>query len=690
MSRFGKWIRGGVVALAAMAILGGAWAEVPAITKPKKAENFRLLDQRGESHELYRYADQKAVVLYVQGNGCPIARQSYPELRRIARAYKEKGVTFFLLNANTHDTRSDVHQELREFRVNLPALLDPTQVVARSLGLERTCEALVLRPSDWSIVYRGPVDDRFDYGAKKEVATNQYLRDALDKLLAGTDVDTPQHEPKGCKINIIDAPKVTYNDVAPILEQKCATCHREGDAAPFAMQGYGKVKGWAEMIREVVMTGQMPPWHADPEIGHFKNDQSLTQEEKEKLFAWVEAGAPRGDEAVEDKLASLPPAPASKWKLGTPDVIISMPEPYDVPAEGVLNYVMVDVPGNFKEDTWVRGIEVAPGAPEVVHHALIFIKYPEDMKQYEPDSDGGAGGFFGGFVPGMDRFFYPEGTAKFVPAGASFEFQMHYTTNGRAQQDQTQMGLYLAKEPPAEQLETVAISYGDFKIPPFVREHAVMEDSYLAPGMKIWAFVPHMHYRGARMRYAALTSDSDPVTLCSVPDYRFDWQRAYQLAEPYVVPEDTRIQADGAFDNSVTNPYNPDPSQSVEFGEQTYDEMFVAYMDVSAPPEVFKEMADREGAWVERKRKKFLEEHAHYLQEPPLTEEELIGTYWSGGEWKFRFNKDNVLLVNGLIKGKWVIENNKVIIDVVGSHFELDIMGKHLVSHGYYEIERIE
>jgi hypothetical protein len=199
-----------------------------------------------------------------------------------------------------------------------------------------------------------------------------------------------------------------------------------------------------------------------------------------------------------------------------------------------------------------------------------------------------------------------------------------------------------------------------------------------------------MHYRGARMRYAALTTDSDPVTLCSVPDYRFDWQRAYQLAEPYVVPKDTRIQADGAFDNSVTNPYNPDPAQTVEFGEQTYDEMFVAYLDVSAPPELFKKMVEREGAWEERKRQKFQEEHAHYLQEPALTEEELIGTYWSGGEWKFRFNKDNVLLVNGLIKGKWVIENNKVIIDVVGSHFELDIMGKHLVSKGYYEIERLE
>ena len=674
----------------AMACALTAGAAVDPTAKPVKAENFRLMDQRGESHELYRYANEKAVVLYVQGNGCPIARQSYPELRRVSRAYRDKDVVFFMLNANSHDMRADVEAEMREFRVNLPVLLDPTQVVARSLGLERTCEVLVLRPSDWSIAYRGPVDDRFDYGAQKPEATQQYLRDALDKLLAGAPVDTPQHETKGCKINLFDVPAVTYNEVAPILEQKCTTCHREGAVGPFAMQGFTKVSGWADMIREVVMTDQMPPWHADPEVGKFKNDHSLTQKEKETLVAWVESGAPRGDEAVADPLADLPPAPPGKWKLGTPDVIVSMPEPHEIPAEGVLNYVMVEVPGKFEQDTWIRGIEVAPGAIEAVHHALIFIKYPEAMKQYEPDADGGAGGFFGGFVPGMDPFFFPEGTAKFVPAGASFLFQMHYVTNGKPHQDQTEMGLYVADAAPAEQLETIAVSYGDFEIPPFVREHAVLEDTYLPEGMKLWSFAPHMHYRGARMRYTALTTDSDPVVLCSVPNYKFDWQRAYQLAEPFVIPADTRIQADGAFDNSVTNPYNPDPSKTVAFGEQTYDEMFVAYMDVSAPQEVFRNMADREGAWEERKRKQFLEEHADYLKEEPFTREELEGTYWSGGDWKFRFNKDNVLLVNGLIKGKWVIENNKVVIDVVGSHFELDIMGKHLVSHGHYEIERLE
>lgn len=681
-----RWMRSiaGVLVIAVAGLAGMAQAA----EKPEKAENFRLLDHRGESHELYRYADKKAIVLYSQGNGCPIARQSFPELKRVRRDYREKGVEVFLLNANPQDTREDVEEELREFRVNIPALLDTTQAVARSLAIERTCEALVIRPSDWKIVYRGPMDDRFDYGAQKPEATQQYLRTALDQLLAGQEVTVEQHQTKGCKINILDAPKVSYNDIAPILEQKCVPCHREGGTGSFAMKNYDKVHGWAEMIREVVMTQRMPPWHADPHFGEFRNDRSLSVEEKGKLIAWVEAGAPRGEEE-RDPLAELQLPPLGEWKLGTPDIVLSMQEPHQIPAEGVLEYAMITVPSNLDHDVWVKGIEVIPGNPQAVHHALVFIQYPENMKMYEPDADGGAGGFFAGFVPGAEPFFYPEGTGKYIPAGASFLFQMHYVTTGKPLEDVTKMGLYLLDEPPAEQMETMGISYGDFEIKPGEREHRVAEERWFGTDMKLWAFAPHMHYRGARMSYTVIQPNKERIKLCSVPDYRFDWQTVYELKEPFPLSRGTQVLVEGAFDNSVTNPYNPDPTKTVYFGDQTYDEMFIGYMDVSAPPEVFRKMAENHNASDAKRLEKFKLDHPDYLKEEPFTAQELEGTYWQGGDWKFRYQPDGVLLVNGLIKGKWKIENNRVVIDVVGSHFELDIVGKHLVSNGDYEITRI-
>lgn len=657
---------------------------------PTKAENFRLTDHRGYSHELYRYADQKAIVLYVQGNGCPIARQSYPELRRIARAYRDDGVKFLMINANPQDTRQDVAEELKEFRMPLPTLMDTTQIVARSLGLERTCEVLVITPQEWEIVYRGPVDDRFDYGAQKPEATQRYLRTVLDAVVAGKPVEVESHAVKGCKINVFDPPAVTYNDIAPILQDKCVKCHRPGEVGPFAMDGHARVSGWAEMIREVLLTERMPPWHADPEVGNLQKHDALTDDEKRKLVAWVEAGAPRGDETVPDPLAALEPADPEAWKLGQPDVVLAMPAPYSLPAEGIIEYVVTDLPTSFEKDTWVRGIEVRPGVPEVVHHALVFIKYPEHLKKYEPDTDGGASGFFSWFAPGYNPAFYPEGTGKFIPAGATLQLQTHYVTNGKPHEDLTRIGLYLMDEPPAERLETIAASNGEFEIPPGKRDFRVTARDGMWTDMKIWSFAPHMHYRGQRMKFAAHLPNKEIVQLCSVPNFVFDWQMGYRLEEPFLAPAGTEIHIDGAFDNSATNPRNPDPSQRVRFGDQTHDEMFIGYMEVSAPHQAFIELADRREARNQRGREQFLAEHPEYLDEEPYTREELEGTYWRGGDFKFRFNPDNVLLVNDLIRGTWKVEDGKVIIDVVGEHFELDIIGKHLVSNGRYEIQRLE
>jgi len=678
-----RFISSGLAVAMLMAV--GASAQEPAA---RKAENFRLIDHRGDSHELYRQNDVAAVAIYIQGNGCPIVRQSFPRLEEIKETYEKKNVRFFMLNANIHDTRDDVRAEISEFKVGMPVLMDTTQLVARSLGCDRTAEVIVISTKDWSIQYRGPVDDRFDYGARKPQATEEYLVEALDAVLEGKALETPVREPKGCKINLLPLPEVNYTEhIAPILKQNCVTCHRKGDVGPFALNGYKRAQGWSEMMREVILTDRMPPWHADPEVQRFKNDRSLSDDEKIALVAWAESGAPRGE--GDDPLENLPPR-ESAWKLGEPDAVVQIPEPYDIPAEGVLEYHVVTVPGGFDKDVWVRAIDVIPSAPEAVHHALIFIQYPENMKQYEPDANGGADGFFAGFVPGAGPEILPEGTGKFVPAGSSFMFQIHYVTTGKPLTDNTRMGFYLHDTPPAERIETVAASNGGFEIPPGRREYPVKAETRIGPDFKLWAFSPHMHYRGLHMKYTAHLPDRSRVELCSVPNYNFEWQTGYHLEEPMTFPRGTRIVVDGAFDNSATNPYNPDPTATVRFGDQTEDEMFIGYMWVSAPPEVFTQMADRRSGSEEEQRRQFREENAALFEMAPMTEQDLIGTKWSGGEFKLGFEANGKFLVNNLIPGTWSIEDGMVKIDVVGDKFELEIIGNALVSDGRFALERLE
>lgn len=664
-----------------------ARADVPAVGD--KVPNFRLLDQRGDSHELYRQADARAVVLFVQGNGCPIVRQSYPALERLRKANK-RDVRFFLFNASTVDTREEVDTELRDYDVKTRCLLDPSQTVAQTLGFDRTAEVLIIDTRDWTVAYRGPLDDRFDYGAEKPAATEEYAKQALHQLLEDAPVTVAGGKVKGCAITFAGAgDEVSYaRDVAPILLNKCVPCHNANGTGPFAFSSHRKAAGWANMTREVLLTDRMPPWTADPAHGDFVNDSGLTPAEKRTLVAWIDAGAP-ADEG-DDPLAAYEPPPATKWKLGAPDKVLILPEPFTVPAEGTVEYQLIEVPTGLTEDRWIRGIEVRPGNPKVVHHCLVFIQYPEDRKHQEPRVSAGANGFFAGFVPGAEPAFYPEGTGKFMPAGATLLFQMHYVTTGREEVDQTEMGLYFHDAPPKNRLLTQAAYKADFEIPPGDPDYTVFADEYIGENATLYALSPHMHYRGSRMKYTAVYPDKRREILLSVPNYNFDWQHTYRLAEPRKLPRGTRIVVTGAFDNSPLNPYNPDPNAEVHFGDQTWEEMFIGYYWCAVPQKAYQARLERRKRHLEEARARFREEHPEAFEGPPLTEESILNTLWREDEWKFRFKPEGVLLVNDLIKGVWKMENQKVIIDVVGSHFELDVIGNGLYFNGSYPITRLE
>lgn len=550
-------------------------------TASEPVPDFRLIDHRGVSRELYRQKDYRAVVLFVTGNGCPIARNTLPELRRLRDEFGPRGAGFALLNVNAHDSRGEVVKEAEDFGVDFPILLDPSQNVGRALDLRRTAEVLVIDTADWRIRYRGAVDDRLGYGQQKPSASRHFLADALESILGGTPVREARTAVKGCAIAYETTAVPDYSrDIAPLLAGKCIPCHSQGNVAPFAFSRYDKVRGHSGTILDVLLEDRMPPWHADPGHGSFANDRSLSPLQKSQLFAWIAAGAPHGE--GKDPLPSLQPAVRVDWPLGEPDLVIRLPEEVKIPATGIVPYRKFTVKAPLTNDTWLRGMTIRAGNAKVVHHCLVFIRYPESLRRLEPRQEEGTSGFFAGFVPGAEPGFFPAGTGKFLPAGSELEFQMHYTTTGREESDRTEMALYFAPGKPDSELVTGAATTFHFEIPPGAVDHAVSAEFRFERDSILHELSPHMHLRGSRFSYTAEYPDGRSEVLLSVPAYDFNWQTLYRLGTPLKMPAGTRLVCSGSFDNSASNPANPDATATVRFGEQTTDEMFIGYFNYSS------------------------------------------------------------------------------------------------------------
>jgi peroxiredoxin len=555
--------------LALAGCTGGSPRTVAAADNPlfrsesTKVENFRLPDHTGRSYELHRMREAKAVVLYSHSTDCPQVAADLPALKAARDAYTDQGVDFFLLNGNPADGLELLKAHAEAAGIDIPILRDQAQLVTAMLGCDMTGQAVVIDPAAWQVVYRG--------------AAGEPLQAALANVVAGEPVQVARTESEGCAIGF-EAVRadVTYaHDVAPIMAEKCVKCHSTGNIAPFSIDDYRDAKRWAPMIREVVLADRMPPWQADPAYGNFANDHSLSPDEARKLLAWVEAGAPKGGE--EDPLETAE-RPFPGFPLGKPDHVITVSEPYTIQADGVLDYVHFDVEVDIEEDKWVKGAHILPGAPEAVHHVLAFIRYPDKYRRLQPQFDG-ADGFFQAFAPGLPPRFFPDGTAKFLPAGSRLIFQMHYTPVGRELVDQTQMALYFADSPPERELETRSAFNPRIYIPANSQEtvdtavHEIEKDTIL------YSLMPHLHYRGKWFRYYVEYPDGEQEQLLSVPFWDFNWQMVYTLNEPKLIPAGSKVVCEAAWDNSEGNPYNPDPTIAVHWGDQTFNEMFIGYMD---------------------------------------------------------------------------------------------------------------
>jgi peroxiredoxin len=543
-------------------------------------EDFALRDFHGNRRALVDYQDRKVVVLAFLGTECPLVKLYAPRLVELAREFEARGVQFLGIDANVQDTPTEIGRFVQAFSIGFPLLKDAGNVVADRLCAERTPQVFVLDEGR-TVRYAGRIDDQFGVSYHKLKAERRDLAMAIEELLAGQQVSQALTDAPGCLIGRVRKIEphgdVTYsNQVARILNQHCAECHRDGELAPFPLTSYEDTIGWAEMIREVVDQGRMPPWFASPEFGHFSNDSSMTPDEKQTLLKWIDNGCPEGDRG------QLPAAPmfTTGWRMGTPDGVYEMKETYTVPAEGLVDYQYFQVDPGFTEDKWISLAEARPGNTAVVHHIVLFA-LPPGIKIRSPEEAQAQGQMIAVYAPGMPPWRYPEGTALKVLAGSTFYIQMHYTTCGTEQKDRSLIGLKFADPASVKKkvMYGMAVNAG-FEIPPHADNHEVISKVKFSRDMLLLNLFPHMHYRGKSFRIESETPDGTREVLLDVPHYDFNWQLRYDLAEPKFLPKGTQLICTGHFDNSANNPANPDPSQAVRFGLQTFEEMLVGYYTI--------------------------------------------------------------------------------------------------------------
>jgi copper type II ascorbate-dependent monooxygenase-like protein len=410
-------------------------------------------------------------------------------------------------------------------------------------------------------------------------------------------------------------------DVLPIMQKRCQTCHRPGEVAPMSFLTYNDVRPWAKAIREAVLTRKMPPWFADPHYGKFSNDRSLSKDEIDTLVSWVDGGAREGDA----KDAPPPVEWVDGWTIGKPDMVVEMPNEFQVPAAGTIEYQYIVIPSGFTKDTWVESAEARPGNRALVHHIIAFVRPPgsEWLKDAKPgvpfvpvkkddekktknsrkrnddetDDSASTPELLIGFAPGLVPMSLHPGQAKLVKAGSDFVFQMHYTASGKAGADRSRIGLIFAKQPPTERVFTGNATNSKFVIPPGDPAYKVESSITLQETANLVDLMPHMHYRGKDFEYRLVYPTGETQTVLSVPHYDFNWQLFYYLEKPLVLPKGTRIECTAHFDNSPNNRYNPDSKAEVRWGDQTWEEMMIGWFDIAVDP-------NRDPASVLREKKK--------------------------------------------------------------------------------------
>jgi hypothetical protein len=551
--------------------------------------DFTLLDHKGSVHSLYREGGGKAVVFVAQWNGREELKVNATRIRRLSAEYSDRGVEFFLINANPRDGREAIISEARKLRTEVPILLDPSQVVTRQLGLTRAAEAVILQTGTWRPVYRGDVSGNLDT--------------ALEELLSGKPVSPASVPAAGSPLTFVDHGTVSYaSQIAPVLREKCLSCHSaEGHYKPY-FDSHAAIKGWASMIRETVLTERMPPFSADPLYGKYKNDPTLTPEEKGRLFAWIDAGAPI--DGKKDPLATLPPVavkrslPPKIWEVG-------MDKPQNIGPQGTVEYQFFQVGGPAPYDMWVTALHTKSSNPSQLHHESLMIsakpladyerqvegvrdaelvkKHPDGdvpfwtmdvIKKNELNRDKRYARFSAWAAGKKQPHFFPKGTGAFIPKGYYLLLEVHYVGNGKQDTEQTRIELFgQRKQGELLPLRTMQVATNNIEIPAGRRRYIThTKPSLLEEDIRVVGFLSHMHMRGRAIRLMEINEDGVSRVLVSIPNFDFNWQSGATLLldKPMLLKKGSRLEAVCEYDNSPLNPLNPDASKDIRHG-QTLD-----------------------------------------------------------------------------------------------------------------------
>jgi peroxiredoxin/mono/diheme cytochrome c family protein len=545
------------------------------------APAVKFSDIAGTTHDLADLAKQhRAVVIAMTSTSCPLSLKYFPTLVDLSKRYAEQDVRFVLVNSVAADKLDAMQQAAKQLASNASYVFDEQGDLATAIGATTTTDVIVVNPSR-TVVYHGAVDDQYGFGYSRDTPQHPYLVNALDSILNNQTPLVEATAAPGCQLSVsVTTPgvsDVTYHGrISRLMNRHCVTCHREDGVGPFALTSYDELVSHAPMIREVIERGIMPPWfaaHEDPtRVSPWENDASLTTIEKRDLIAWIEGDQAEGDSAD----APQPLVFSGRWSNGEPDAVLAFPEPVQVKATGFMPYVNVPVETNFGEDKWIQAVEILPGDLAVVHHVLIYMVEPGGRVENPID-------YWAVYTPGNGLHVYPPGYARRLPQGAKLVFQMHYTPNGTATEDLTQIGFQFADQPPQYEVQTASVINARFSIPPGAKDYQVEATLDIPVDVEVLGYLPHHHLRGVAAKYELIKPEGDTELLLDVPEYDFNWQLFYQYANPPIFPKGSTIKYTAKYDNSADNPANPNPKARVRFGDQTYDEMHIGYLEYAVP-----------------------------------------------------------------------------------------------------------
>jgi len=588
-------------AIPALLLLTSGWAlrAAPGLPSPeasigRKVAGVSLRDGSGKSVSLGDYKGKKALVLVFIGTECPMSNGYAEPLSQLADRYRDRGVQFVGVNANANEAAARVAKHAQEFRFSFPVLKDEKQVLANAVGARVTPEAFVL-DSGRVVRYRGRIDDAYQSRLKKKNQVgSRDLEAAIEAVLAGKKIDQAVTAAYGCAIvrpqvsaSAASGPSF-HKDVLPILQERCQSCHRPGQVAPFSLLTFEDARNWSAEIKAFTQSRQMPPWKPEPGHGEFQGVRRLSDAELTTLAQWADSGAPQGD----PKAGPEPKKWPDGWMLGEPDLVLTASGEYQVTATGEDDFRCFVLPTGLKEDRWVVAVEMRPGNPRVVHHVLNFIDTSgrgRQLDEKDPElgysSGPGGVGFFpsgsmGGWAPGNLPRFLPEGVGQFLPAGSDIVMQVHYHKTGKPEKDRTQFGLYFAKKPVEKRMRLWPFSQLGINIPPGETRHPVTANMTVPLDIHAISVTPHMHLLGREMKVWAVFPDGTEKSLIWIKDWDYRWQDSYRFKEALALPKGTKLFLQAYFDNSAGNPLQPNnPPKRVTFGEQTTDEMCFAFLE---------------------------------------------------------------------------------------------------------------